>query len=236
MNLFFIGCSFTYGDDLIDPIRSAWPSLVAGSTRFVNAAQKGGTNERTVYQVIKNIDQFDKFYIAWTFIERFTRYRAENNFEVNFNPNLKHELYGQNNEFIEYAKLHYKFWYNDLYSFKLWLQQIVLLQSYLDRKNKKYIMINTSRNHINSWLQPRPLFNDSVKSLLCFDNMDDDQLMSEHLEIQALAKDIDQDKFLGWGTWSMADLLLQYPKGPTGHLLEEGHRAIAEYILKNDTN
>ena len=137
MNLFFVGCSFTYGDDLEDPGRNAWPTLVAGSNRFVNAAQSGGTNDRTVYQVIKNIDQFDKFYIAWTFIERFTRYRAENNFEVNFNPSLVHKLYDRNTEFIEYANLHYKFWYNNLYSFKLWLQQIVLLQSYLDKKKQK---------------------------------------------------------------------------------------------------
>lgn len=236
MKLFFTGCSFTYGDDLENPTETAWPALVSGPNQFTNAAVSGGTNERSVYQVIKNIDQFDKFYIAWTYIERFTRYRAENNFEVNFNPGFKHTLYGRTPDFIEYAKLHYTIWYNNLYSFKLWLQQIVLLQSYLDKKNKQYLMINATDNHIKSWLEPWNSFRDSVKSLLCFDVMDDDQLMAEHLEIQNIVKNIDMTKFLGWGTWTIVDLLPKYPKGPTGHLLEDGHRAIADYIIKNDTN
>lgn len=236
MSLFFIGCSFTYGDDLSDPGKTSWPALVAGKNKFVNAAVSGGTNERTMYQVIKNIDQYQKFYIAWTYIERFTRYRQDNNHEVNFNPMCKHVLYGNDREFKDYAKLHYGVWYNDLFAFKCWLQQIILLQRYLDNKNKPYIMINTVHNNIHSWSQDWTTFNDSVKSLLCFDIMNDDQLFSEHQEIQNLLDDIDKDRFIGWGQWSITDLLDRYPLGATGHLLEDGHQAVANYIIQNDTN
>lgn len=236
MTLFFIGCSFTYGDDLKNPANDAWPVLVAGPRNFTNAAVSGGTNERTVYQVIKNIDQYDKFYIAWTYIERFTRYRNENNFEVNFNPSLTHHLYGKHTDFIDYARLHYTVWHNHLYAFKLWLQQIILLQSFLEKKHKKYLMLNTTHNHIHSWLQPWHLFNDHVKSLLCFDQMDDAQLKTEHLEIQNLVSSINMSRFLEWGTWAITDLCDRYPVGPSRHLLENGHRAIADHIIQHDTN
>ena len=66
--------------------------------------------------------------------------------------------------------------------------------------------------------------------------MNDDQLYAEHVEIQQLIKQIDQQHFLGWNTWWISDLINQYPVGETGHLLEQGHQAIADYILTNDTN
>ena len=87
MSLFFIGCSHTYGDDLVNPGNEAWPALVAEKRKqtFLNAAVSGGTNDRIMYHTIKNIDKFDEFYIAWTFTSRFTRYREDNNYEINFN-------------------------------------------------------------------------------------------------------------------------------------------------------
>jgi hypothetical protein len=86
MSLFFIGCSQTHGDDLTDPANAAWPALIAQQRKksFLNAATSGGTNDRIMYHTIKNIDKFDEFYIAWTAVNRFTRYRAENNYEINF--------------------------------------------------------------------------------------------------------------------------------------------------------
>lgn len=231
MNLFFTGCSFTYGEDLKNPERDAWPALVARDQPFTNTAVRGGANDRMVYQVIKNIDQFDKFYIAWTEINRFTRYNTDNHKEVKFTTNSRIVTH----EYVNYAKLHYTFFSSNLYNFKLWLQQIILLQSYLEKKNKKYVMINMCHNKISdcvfvkSW-QP------AAKSFLEIDHLDDHHLAAEYQEIQALAKDINLDKFLGWGTWAMTDLLKEYPVGATQHLLEDGHRAIAQYILQNDTN
>lgn len=238
MTAFFIGCSFTYGDDLPDPGKEAWPVLVAEQKQmpFVNAAVGGGSNERTVYHTIKNIDQFDKFYIAWTSIARFTRYRPDNNFEINFNPQLSHGTIGNDPDFLNYGKLHYKSWYNELYAFKLWLQQIIILQCYLGSKNKSWIMINTFDNNIKKWTSGWNNFIDSVKSLVCFDNMDDDQLYQEHLEIQNLLKQIDIEKFLGWNSLTIRNLVSGMPSGLTGHPLAQGHQAIAEYILKHDTN
>ena len=236
MSLFFIGCSHTYGADLADPATQAWPALVAKAKGklFTNAAVNGGTNDRTVYQTIKNSNNYNEFYIAWTYMERFTRYRAENNYEINFNAQLKNSNYGNDYSFKEYSKLHYAYWHNELFTFKQWLQQIILLQRYLESKNKKYTMINSCPNNINRWTSDRNSFNNNVKSLLCFDFMNNDQLLNEHLEIQLLLKEIDFEHFLGWGTWCIAGLRSKYPLGVTSHLLEEGHKAIADYILNYD--
>lgn len=238
MKLYFNGCSHTHGDDLKNPEQDSWPSLIAKKKNcdFVNFGMSGGTNDRIRYQTIKYIDQFDKFYIAWTYTSRFTRYRSDNNHEVNFNSHLDHSMYGKDPTFQQYAKLHYSVWYNELYSFKFWLQDIILLQRFFESEKKPYLMINADNNFINRWTVDWDNFNNSVKSLLCFDLMNDDQLFLEHVEIQKLLKNINFDFFPGWNTWWISKLSSTYPVGATGHLLEEGNQAVADYILENDTN
>lgn len=235
---FFIGCSFTYGDDLENPENDSWPAIVSRKTNtgMVNRAVSGGTNDRILYETIKHVDQFDKFYIAWTSTTRFTRYRIDNNHEVNFNPSMNNQLYKDRPEFIDYSKLHYAFWHNELFVFKIWLQQIILLQRYLESKNKPYMMISVFDNHIKEWTTDWQRFNDSVKSLVCFDQMDDGQLFAEHQEIQNLQNQLDRERFLGWGKISFRDIIQDCPKGATGHPLAQGHQRIADYILTHDTN
>jgi hypothetical protein len=232
MRLYFNGCSHTYGDDLTNPAVSAWPAILAkeyGAT-LLNDSVSGGTNDRIMYRVVKQIDQFDKFYIAWTYSSRFTRYRADNNFEVNFNSQLVNDLYGQDPDFLTYGKIHYTTWFNELYSFKLWLQQIILLQALFESRNKQYLMINATNNLIDRWTVDWPNFNNSVQSLLCFDSMNDHQLFLEYQEIQSLLKNINCNRFVGWNTWWITKLHDSYTLGPTGHLLENGHRAVATYV------
>jgi hypothetical protein len=238
MSLFFIGCSHTYGDDLIDPDRQGWPALVARAKNqaFINLAVSGGTNDRNLYHTIKHSDQYQHFYIAWTYTERFTKYREDNNFEINWNPALINTHYGKDDSFRLYGKIHYAYWNNQLYNFKQWLQKIILLQKYLESKNKTYTMINSCSNNIKRWTSGWSEFNSSVKSLLCFDFMNDDQLLAEYQEIQTLVNEINFDHYLGWGEWSIVDLTQSYPTGATKHLLEQGHRAVADYILTYDTN
>jgi hypothetical protein len=237
MKLYFNGCSHTWGDDLIDRDR-AWPALMAKKLQcdFVNDSMRGGTNDRIMYRTIKHAHEFDRFYIAWTYTTRFTRYRADNNHDVNFNPQLKNTLYGDAVEFKDYGRLHYVFWHNELYSFKLWLQNIILLQRYLESINKSYVMINADHNNINRWSTNWNLFNSSVQLLLCFDLMDDEILYNEHLEIQTLLKQIDTSNYIGWDSWWITKLHSEYPVGSTGHLLEDGHAAVANTILAHDSN
>jgi hypothetical protein len=64
--------------------------------------------------------------------------------------------------------------------------------------------------------------------------MDDIQLLTEHEEIQRLVQSIDKTHFISWNQWWITKLHEQYPVGPTGHLLEDGHHSIAKYIIDHD--
>lgn len=236
MRLYFNGCSHTYGDDLDSPATQAWPSILSNSLgcEFLNDAVSGNANDHIIYRTIKNAAEFDKIYIAWTYIERFTRYRVDNNYVVNFNPTLNNRLYGHDPIFVNYGKMHYATWHNELYGFKLWLQDIVLLQRYLESIKKPYVMVNTDNNLIDRWSTSWPEFVSSVQSLLCFDFMNDDQLYQEHQEIQTLLSQINFDHYVGWNRWWLTKD--PFATGATGHYLSQGHEHIAKYILEHDTN
>ena len=95
-------------------------------------------------------------------------------------------------------------------------------------------MLNAHHNNISQWNVDWHLFNSSVKSLVCFDLMGDDTLLQEHEEIQNLIKQIDTSNFIGWDNWWITKLSRDHKVGLTGHLLEDGHIAVANKILAHD--
>ena len=243
MKLYFNGCSFTYGDELKNPQQNAWPTHVASYLQcdFLNDAVSGGTNERTVYKTLLNVKNYDYFFIAWTFYARFSEYNPIDNFEINFNPQLNLDPsshYSDNlkknySKYKDYGQMYYKHWYNDLFEFKKWLQQIILLQSFFRQHNKPFLMLNTCDNNLSSWLQSRETFINATKHLLdFFDYLNDDQLLDEHTQIQDLVSMIDTSTFLEWNSWTITDLSLSYKCSPSGHILEEGHQAVANKVIE----
>lgn len=256
MNLYFNGCSFTFGDELQDPKNSAWPALVGDSLkcRFFNDAVSGGSNDRIVYKTLLTANDYDYFFIAWTSYSRFTEYNPVDNFEINFTPvlNLDASLHYSNDlkesysKYKNYGEMYYKHWYNELFEFKKWLQQIILLQSFFDQHKKQYLMLNTMDNNLSAWLSPENRFIDSCRHLIdFFDYANDEQLLHEQKQIQELISLVDKSKFIDWNEWCITSLKSNYPCGPGGHILEAGHRAVAEKVLnrlscsvqksKNDT-
>ena len=234
MRIYACGCSFTYGDELKDPNISAWPAKLAEklSASIDNNAVSGGTNTRTVYQTIKNTQEnYDLYLIAWTTYYRFTFYKSDNNFETNFNPNLTHSLYGNEKFYYDWGNDLYKYWYNELFAFKLWLQQIIQLQQIL--KDKKYLMLNTMENNLSKWLAPKESFTESVKDLINIDSMNDEQIFDEYNEIQYYISLIDFSKFYCWNKFYIGQLTTQFPVGESGHILEEGHEYLANLIYKH---
>jgi len=228
------GCSFTFGDELNDP-SLAWPYVLANklNTNVVNDAVSGASNYRTVYQTIKNLNKnFDLYIIAWTTTTRYTFYKSDNNFEVNFNPQLAHSLYGNKDFYSLWGRTLYQNWHNELYAFKIWLQQIIQLQSVLEKFKKNYIMINTSENSLKKWSAPKDCFVDSVKHMINFEIMSDEQLFTEYEEIQQYLNNIDIEKFYQWNKFSVQDLTSLYPIGPNGHILEAGHQHLADLLFE----
>jgi hypothetical protein len=229
------GCSFTYGEELRD-IKRAWPYLLAAKlkTAVVNDAVNGGTNYRTVYHSIKNSKQdYDLYIIAWTFYSRYTFYKSDNNFQVNFNPQLADGLYEKEYFYSKWGQELYKFWHNELYAFKTWLQQIIQLQSTFEKFKKNYLMINTAANSLDKWLAPENQFLSSVKNLINFDAMSDEQIFAEYREIQYYLSCIDVDKFYKWNNFSIIDLHKDFPIGPDGHILEAGHEHVSDLLYQH---
>jgi hypothetical protein len=238
MKLYFNGCSHASGEELKNPKTTSWPALIANAqgADFENFAMSGGSNDRIKYLTLKHHADFDKFYIAWTYTGRFTRYRNNNHHHVNFNPMMINMHYGNMSEFQLYGKLHYAHWHSELYAFKLWLQDIIFLQRFFESIKKPYVMINATNNLIDRWTTDWKNFPDSVKSLMCCDHMDDHQLFLEHNEIQSLVAQIDFSHYIGWNTWWITKLTTDYAVGPNNHLLEKGNQAVALHLLKYDTN
>jgi hypothetical protein len=231
MRIYACGCSFTYGDELSSPATSAWPVVLANklNAAVTNDGVCGGTNARTVYRTISHTkDNYDLYLIAWTTYSRFTFYKSDSNFETNFNPQLIHELYSKESFFKDWGTTLYKHWYNELYAFKQWLQQIIQLQSVLADKN--YLMINTMSNNLSNWTVTKDEFTSSVKHLINFDIMNDKQIFDEYKEIQYYISLIDFSKFYMWNEFYIAQLNLIFPIGPQGHMLEQGHNHLAELL------
>jgi hypothetical protein len=229
------GCSFTYGDEL-NETSMAWPRLLAKklNTEVFNDAVSGGTNYRTVYRTTKNIkEDYDLYVVAWTTCARYTYYKSDNNFEVNFNPQLLNALYGKEKFYSQWGKDLYLHWHNELYAFKIWLQQIIQLQATFERFQKNYLMINTFSNNLDKWLVPEDQFLSSVKNLINFDLMNDEQIFAEYQEIQYYISCIDTEKFYQWNNFFIGDLVQQFPVGPGGHILDAGHEHLSDLLYQH---
>lgn len=236
MKIYANGCSFTYGDELVSPGTHSWPQLLGEklNATVTNDAISGGTNQRTVYHTIKNLKfDFNLYIISWTTYSRFTFYKSDNNFEINFNPQLVNKIYSNEAFYRDWGRTLYTKWFNELYAFKLWLQQIIQLQSLLEKNNKKYIMINTFPNELDLWLADKDNFVSATKTLINFDIMNDNQIFDEYHEIQYYIKLVNFNNFYNWKKFSITDLCKQYPVGPKGHILEQGHEHLANLLYEH---
>ena len=234
MNIYSIGCSFTFGDELKNAQQSAWPNVLAKKLNgsITNDAVSGGSNQRILYRTIKSIkENYDLYLIAWTTYTRFTFYKSDNNHEINFNPQLRNDIFSKETYLKNWGETLYQVWYNELYAFKLWLQQIICLQSVL--QNKPYLMMNTFSNNLNVWLSDKKNFITNTKSLINFHNMTDEQIFEEYEEIQYYLNCIDLSKFYQWHNFSIDSLKKQFPYGPNGHILEQGHQHLAVLLYNH---
>lgn len=229
------GCSFTQGDEL-NKTSLAWPHLLAKklNTEAFNDAVSGGTNYRTVYRTTKHIkENHDLYVVAWTTYARYTYYKSDNNFEINFNPQLKNTLYENEKFYSQWGKDLYLHWHNELYAFKIWLQQIIQLQATFEKFQKNYLMINTFPNNLDKWLVSEDQFLSSVKNLINFDLMNDEQIFAEYHEIQYYLSCINTEKFYKWNNFFIDDLVQQFPVGPGGHILDAGHEHLSDLLYQH---
>jgi hypothetical protein len=148
MRLLTVGDSFTYGEELVD-LSSAWPFLLAKKLGWSvnNLAKPGSGNTRMVRHAVEQINNYDIIIIAWSHFAR-TELADENGFYdlwPGYSPD-PHQIHSSwRYDVINYYSKHY----NDQYLYNQYLINIILLQNFLTKNNKKYIMLDAFGNNIS---------------------------------------------------------------------------------------
>jgi len=237
MTFFVCGSSYSSGDGLLNRLEQRWSTIFSGliNEDVENYAKDGGSTDFVIYTTIKNVlkNDYKKVIITWPPIDRIMLVRRENNFLIEGNATHTNNLYGNQEEFVKFLSLYYKNWTNDLFTLKITLQKILLLQTWLQNANCQYLFINTNSYNLSNWLNLNNLPIKVKKSMLdAFDNMDDEQILAEQEEIKMLVSQLNlniYDPIKFDLTSFCTNLNLIDPK--TQHPSAEGHKNIAEYVF-----
>jgi hypothetical protein len=208
--IYTVGDSFTYGQELPNPQEQAWPTLLANklNKNLVNEGRGGAGNDFIVKKTIQAIAKYrpEIVIIAWTSFGR--KEFADEHGPYTVWPGIADSVFGSDPklsfrmDLVKYITLYN----NELYEYRCWLRQVILLQNYLQNNNIDYIMCNV------------------------FDNQKKyDVFSNDNKEYYDL---IDKDRFIGWPKEAIIDWVYGTPHGPGGHPLEQGHQIIANKILE----
>jgi len=207
-NILSVGDSFTYGEELKN-IYNAWPYQVGKilNADVVNLAKPAASNDKilrlTLDYLLRN-NNVDLVLIGWSnpgrmeFSDELGYYDVWPGYTVD--SHLSNNFHWRKN-MIEYVSqyhnpqaLHLKF-----------IQQIILLQSYLESKKIKYVMMNIMQNDYY-----KKLYFDGIKQY-------HDQ--------------INTDNFLDFNISGMIEWTKNCKQGSRGHFLEDGHTLVAGKVL-----
>jgi hypothetical protein len=208
--LYTIGDSFTYGQELPNPKKQAWPVLLADKLGYclINEGSPGVGNEYIVKQTIKAVAKHkpDLVVIGWTSCGR--QEYADKWGVYDIWPGCSSRVFDEDpklqyrKEVIKYITLNN----NSEHEYRRWLRQVVLLQSFLQNHKIDYIMCTV------------------------FDNQR--RFGKYYKHNQGYYELIDHTKFVGWPNDGMVEWAYDTPHGPGRHPLEQGHKQIAEKIYE----
>jgi hypothetical protein len=201
-----VGCSFTAGEELSNPVTDSWPALVSQEFNLPlhNLGLGGGSNDYIFRTVIEETTKqpFDIVIVEWTEPSRMEVWWEQGNTSVNVTANSRFKQIGD----FAWMRDFYKHSYNDFFGFRKQAVQCIALQEYLKSIGQRYLFTNLSgfRPH-GYWEEYR------------------DQL--GHLWDK-----VDTTYFVGWPHDGFLEWQGDCPKGPGGHPLELGHQRIASKI------
>lgn len=209
MEIIACGCSFTYGEELLDRSK-AWPGELSRQIGCVvhNLGAPGVGNDYIVKKAIAN-SQPNKTLavIAWTSCERiefadqfgaFTGWPGSQLKLIKSNHNNMGNSHRQ--RFLDLITEHH----NTNWAFRRWLRQVVLLQSFFQAQQIPYLMVNAFNNQV--------LGRDLIK------------------HSGDLVKWINTENFAGWPDSGIVEWIYGTAHMPKGHPSEAGHVLIAQMI------
>jgi hypothetical protein len=196
-----IGCSFTEGAELANPLMSAYPKLLADkfNTTVLNLGMGGASNDyifRTVIEQTLN-KKYELVVVQWTFPDRM---------EITVDGqiiNLSMSSRWLTVDELDWVKTYYAGYHNIILCRQNLLSKILALDGYFKSTGQPYLFCNVMK-------------------------FKQDEL--DNPAINQLSDKIDTQHFLGWPNEGLVDWASNSHKGSGGHPLELGHQRIAERI------
>ena len=212
MKLLTVGDSFTYGEELADR-NNAWPQLLATQLNYevVNLGRPSASNDKILRTTLDYlaVDSADLVVIGWSNIGRSEHADEFGYYDVW--PGYQGGIFARDgfnwrNELVDYVSRYH----NSEAIHRKWVQQVILLQSYLKSRGIRYVMLNIVQNE--------------YYKKKYFDGQ------------QQFFEQIDKDAFLGFNDSGMMEWTFGKTQGPNGHFLEEGHTIVANRIYEHIRN
>ena len=219
--IYCIGDSFTFGAELPDtyedpteltPSKFAWPALLEQKlNRSVkNLGHQGSGNTRVIKRAMDCVFAGDAelIIIAWPTPDRIEWCDKDGIYDIWAGRNIRW-LPGRRQEMVELATHD---WCNEVdhWSYRRWLRNIIMLQTFFKFHNQRYIMFQTHlTQHWNELWSDR------------------DQDLLQH---------VDLEYFVGWPNQGLCEWSFGTPHGKHGHPLHQGHEQIAEKVYEHIRN
>lgn len=211
-----LGCSFTYGHELVSHL-DAWPFLVAKHFGWSHnqLAQNGSGNDRIMRGIAKTIYRdYDYYLIGWSHYARTEHADDIGVFDIWPGQHAKSFVEPHRRELSKY----FSRYHDQKYLYRRYMENILYAQAMLEKHDKKYVMVDAFANHTARWHDTGRLGGG-----MAFRATEDD-----------LSQLVNTRHFIGWPeSESMVEWAYGTPQGPIGHPLEEGHRKIADKIIKH---
>lgn len=213
--IYCIGDSFTFGAELPDiyadpsrntPSKYAWPALIEQKLAHpvTNLGRQGSGNTRVIKRAMDCVFAGDAelIIIAWPTPDRIEWCDEEGIYDIWAGRNIRW-LPHRRQEMVGLATGD---WTNEVdhWSYRRWLRNIIILQSFFKLHNQKYMMFQT---HLTQRWNLEWLTRD-----------------------QDLLKHVDLTYFAGWPYYGLCEWFGDAPKGPHSHPLELGHERIADKV------
>jgi len=208
-HLLTVGDSFTYGEELEDR-NSAWPQQLANQINYqlINLASPAASNDKILRTTFEHLLTHtpDLVVIGWSNIGR-SEYADEFGY-YDVWPGYQGNLFRRDNtlwreELVEYISKYH----NIEFINRKFLQQVVLLQKYLESCKIQHVMVNIVQNEYYKLkkFSAQELYN----------------------------KQVNRDTFLGFDDSGMLEWTHGCKLGPRGHFLEDGHQIVADRLYEH---
>lgn len=195
------GGSNTYGDELEDRLTQAWPAQLSKmlNKEVLNNSIRGKSYQHMIFDTINFCIQSkpEMVIIAFGPIGRKLFVRRENNFYVDMSVTGSNSIYYGFSEEKKFRELLFKYWSNTLHDSWVFMQQVCMLQDFLNARNVKYLLINDNNNeHITKLVEISSQHSTIKEELLdAFDQMSDEQILEIENSLKKLYNQIDHTHY-----------------------------------------